>query len=116
MVIPESSLFKIGQDLARSDRERVVAVERELTVEAARRVGADPEPLYVFAEQRANKGPIRDFDSRDFEREVREELADARSYIIWGIQQAQERGEDTERLFGVLARVASAYSVLTRKD
>ena len=108
--------FRCGMPVVRVDRDRDIAVERELTREAAKRVAADPEPLVLFAEARSDKGPVRDFPTRDFEREVREELADARNYLVWGIYQAQDRGEDPRKLFACLARVASAYAVLSWQD
>ena len=63
---------------------RDLEFERERTTEAARALTAvAPERLITFAELRAGSAPVRDLETRDFGREVLEELADARNYAVW---------------------------------
>ena len=107
---------RCGMEIVASDHARDVGAEERIAREAARLVAADPEGLLTFAHRRANRGPIRDFKMRDFELEIREELADSLNYCVWGIQQLQERGEDPQKLFACLARVASAYACLEWQD
>lgn len=63
--------------------------ERELTAHAARMYGVADADLSDFAQQRADThgGPTVNLD-RDFGREALEELADARNYSVWWLQQS----------------------------
>lgn len=62
--------------------------ERERTAEAASALTAvRPDRLIEFAELRAGHGPVRDIETRDFGRELLEELADARNYATWWARQ-----------------------------
>ena len=69
---------------------RDLALERELVDIAARAAGLPIDlGLNEFAEYRAHPGPVR--LPRDFDREVAEELADARSYLVWAVQRDYDR-------------------------
>jgi len=61
---------------------------------------------------------VRDLASRDFGREVREELADARNYLCWmALQQMAVTDPDEELIALVLyalASVAQAYEYARR--
>jgi hypothetical protein len=71
-----------------SAHRRVLDFERRWTNDAAATVTAvPPARLIAFAEARAGDAPVRDIDSRDFGRELREELADARNYAVWWLEQ-----------------------------
>lgn len=72
---------------------RDVPLERRLTVDAAATAGVDAAYLITFAETRAGLAPVRDPDGRDFVRELLEELADARNYVCWALEQVG-RGAD----------------------
>lgn len=63
---------------------RQPALERELVSTACCAAGLQGDRgLNEFADSRAHPGPVR--LPRDFDREVAEELADARNYLVWGI-------------------------------
>ena len=88
-------------------------LERGLVAEAAKAAGvADTDALVAFAQRRAGPLQVRNFMARDFDLEIREELADAANYCVWGILQAQEHGRDPQRLANVLGLVAAAYGAL----
>lgn len=58
--------------------------ERYWTYDAARGIHhLEPAVLVDLAELRAGGGPVRSIDIRDFVQEVREELSDARNYLVW---------------------------------
>lgn len=92
---------------------RDLAFERAWTegAGAAARVGV--VELVRFAELRAGDGPVRELATRDFAREVLEELADARNYLVWHALQASTGtpadGELTSGIAGALAGVAVAF-------
>jgi hypothetical protein len=66
--------------------ERDHRLEVELVDLAARAAGLNGDHgLSAFAEHRAWPGPVR--EGPDWDREAREELADCRSYLCWGVQQ-----------------------------
>lgn len=95
---------------------RDLAFESMWTMMAAATVSVDPERLIAFAEQRAGDGPVRDMATRDFGREVIEELADARNYLVWMAAQlagSDDRGElaglINEALGGALASTVLAF-------
>lgn len=69
------------------DSGRDLTFERMFTAEAGASVRMPVEELIVFSERRS-PGPIRDLPTRDFGREVLEELADSRNYLGWMAQQA----------------------------
>jgi hypothetical protein len=74
--------------MTRIDQHRDPALEERWTDLAAARAGADcPERLTACAATRADRGPVRDFTTRDFGLEALEELADARNYLVWWLQQ-----------------------------
>lgn len=71
-----------------SDHLRVLEFERQVTRDAAARAHAiPPTRLIALAELRAGGAPVRDIETRDFGRELREELADGRNYAVWWIEQ-----------------------------
>lgn len=65
--------------------------------------------LTRFADDRALPGGVR--IGLDGDQEAAEELADARNYLIWSIQDA-ETSEDRERRRRALRHVTSAYREL----
>lgn len=65
-------------------RPRDIALERELVATAAEGVGSDAGGLDAYADFRAHPGGVRpDLDDLT---ETREEIADARNYLVWGIE------------------------------
>ena len=69
--------------------------ERERTL--AFRASKDPEfteSLVRFAQERAGDGQVRTLVSRNFHREVREELADSFNYLCWLSDQKAVRGDE----------------------
>jgi hypothetical protein len=95
---------------------RDIALEREWTKQAAASVNATSDRLIAFAEARAGQAPVRERDTRNFGREVLEELADARNYLVWWVEQIARlhssddlAGEITEAVGQTLAAVAIAY-------
>lgn len=108
---------------------RDLAAERELTALAAlaaglSRPGPDGRPigdtrgLDDFADQRCHPGGVRvDLDPLT---ETREELADARNYIVWGLLRLRpgylagdaEIGEAYARLLRALSHVVQAWDAL----
>lgn len=100
---------------------RDIGFERRWTALAAASVHADGARLSDFAEARAGRGPVRDLAMRQFAREVLEELADARNYLVWWVEQViaagehdELSGEITEAIGQALAAVALAYEHATR--
>jgi hypothetical protein len=101
---------------------RDISFERRWTALAASTVHADGARLSDFAEARAGTEPVRDQATRNFAREVLEELADARNYLVWWIEQIvagggredELSGEITEQLGQALAATASAYEHATK--
>jgi hypothetical protein len=101
---------------------RDIGFERRWTALAASTVHADGTRLSDFAEARAGRGPVRDISTRNFAREVLEELADARNYLVWWIEQLatapgppdELAGEISEALGQALAATALAYEHATR--
>lgn len=91
---------KCGRPIQEPTRPRNVQLERALTDSAAMAGGhtymreggqteADTGGLTAWAEHRALPGGVR--LSIDALRETREEIADARNYLIWGIEPIYER-------------------------
>ena len=105
------------------DVRRDLQHERQLTTEAAASVSARPPArLNEFAEIRsAPYGPVvHDITGRDFSREIVEELADARNYACWWIQQLGHvqvdehlAGELTTAIARTLASTAVAFAHAT---
>lgn len=101
-----------------SDLRRDAAAERRLTFQVAEREWTSRVAairLVDFAEERAMPGPVRltrDGAPRDFILEVREELADARNYLVWAIRShtLDEKAEDRARV--CLALVIDAWDAL----
>lgn len=101
--------------------QRDLGFERRWTAQAATSVHADHERLSDYAEARAGSGPVIDLDSRNFAREVAEELADARNYLCWWAQQLAARddhqelaGEINQEIGQALSAVALAYEHAAR--
>jgi hypothetical protein len=109
-------------------RARDIQLERYLTSIAAQAVGhtklkdgtvvGDTGGLDEFADGRAHPGGVR--ASMDYDREIAEELADARNYAVWGIEPywAEVRaGEsrytaDYERRMRALSHLVAAWYAL----
>lgn len=74
------------------------AFESEATLTAARQAGVDGRALDAFAQARKQPGPVINHATRDFWQEDAEELADARNYTVWWLEQARADGTlTTER-------------------
>lgn len=92
---------------------RDVTFELEATITAARSVNVDH--LNQFATLRADAGgAYRPAPERDLHREVLEELADARNYLVWWMQRvvAGEDDADPVALSEALGAIAHAYGCL----
>lgn len=101
--------------------DRDPALERQLLDLAARAAGLPPDNgLHDFADHRAHPGPVR--LPRDFDREVREEIADAANYVRWTIQESYPAflagdaaaGDAYERHMRVLVKLTEAWHELHR--
>jgi hypothetical protein len=100
-------------------RERDLTLERHLTNLAARSIGLrDAASLSAFADHRAWPGGVRlDLDPI---REIREELADARNYAVWGIERIYQRFlagdpdvlDEYGKLMDCLSNVCRAWEAL----
>lgn len=107
---------------AGAPRPRDISFERRWTTLAASTVHADGSRLSDFAEARSGRDPVREIATRNFARETLEELADARNYIVWWIEQLATAGGPDDELSGeisealgmALAAVASAFEQTTR--
>ncbi len=102
-------------------RDRDIAREHRLVNVAAEsadlhRIGAE---LNAYADQRALPGGVRTL--ADWDDETAQELADARNYLVWGIEQVyeaanagdEEASRDYERRMRALVAVVRAYYELT---
>jgi len=65
-----------GRWLRSKERERSLAMRASKKPEFT-------ESLVAFAQQRAGESNVRNLRTRNFQREVREELADALNYLCW---------------------------------
>jgi hypothetical protein len=78
----------------------------------------DASELNRFAQLRAGDGPVRELATRDFTRELLEELADARNYSVWRALQEVVKpnpdGELTALVAGGLASIAASFDWATR--
>jgi hypothetical protein len=96
------------------------AFETEATVTAARQAGVDGRSLDAFANARRHPGPVTNHPTRDLSLDTYEELADARNYLVWKLE--QHRHLDTltvERqwhLMQSLGAVAVAWHHLAQAD
>jgi hypothetical protein len=78
---------RCGRQLS-GPRPRNIDLERNLTDQAGTAAGLDPlsaESLSALADHRALPGGV--LPGRDLVQEVREELADARNYLCWTIEE-----------------------------
>ena len=98
---------------------RNIPLERALTKDAAATVRAPAARLNDFADRRAKPGPVSLADGRDLELEAAEELADARNYLVWRLEQLEATAHDSirghtrrRRLQRVLALTALAFDEL----
>jgi hypothetical protein len=102
-------------DLARGHAE--LGRERRWTYDAARGIHQlEPTALVTLAESRAGAGPVQSIDIRDFVQEAREELADARNYLVWLRHQLDRGAHLNLELVDVLrrdVRAALADTALT---
>lgn len=97
---------------------RNLALERQWTAEAARVGGTTSEALSTMAERRAGPGSVSDIDMRNFGHEVLEEIADARNYLVWWLEQVARgsrrhphlTGELTIAISRTLAAVTVAFA------
>lgn len=106
-------------------RSRNPGLERELDALAARSVGFPSDGgLGRYADQRALPGGVHHRNADDWDREVAEELADARNYCVWGIEAvwAQVQAGDAEacdqyeRRLRALSRIIGAWHDLFRSS
>lgn len=74
------------------------ALHHELTLAFLRRAAHE---LNAFADERALPGPVRRRDGQDFVQEAREELADARNYLVWHAQVLRREADADARLVKV---------------
>lgn len=97
---------------------RRLTLERAVTFDAAATVTArPPERLITLAESRAGDARVRDIDTRCFDREVLEEISDARNYLVWWLEQIARgarlngplAGELTEAIGRALATITVAF-------
>ena len=101
---------------------RSLEFERGVTQQAAR--GAvDPSRLISHAEQRINaasasytRDPMQVAPGRDLMRDVREELADARNYALWAMQQNLEDEDFCHEALIGLRFIALAYERFSRDE
>ena len=101
---------------------RNLGYEQELTNLAASAAGAPGagSSLSAFADGRALDGGVRPRTIDQWRQEVREELADARNYIVWTIDAIRGWYESGEawacalyvQLMGCLVGVVQAWSAL----
>lgn len=97
-----------------------MGLERRLTTLAARSVGAEPAAVALrqFADARAWPGGVR--TDLDPTQECAEELADASSYLLWGIERVYDAVlagdpvacDEYERLMRALGGVVLAWRAL----
>lgn len=101
--------------------DRDPALERQLLDIAARAAGLPTDlALGAYADRRTLPGPIH--GPRDWDTEIREELADAANYIRWAIQEhyaALLNGDPAasdayERRMRVLVKLTEAWAELHR--
>ena len=83
----ENTCRKCGHELP-SGLKRDRKFEADVIRNAAEGLAADPDPLIVFAQRRADQGALvygRDFPDieRDFPQEILDEVADSAIYIAW---------------------------------
>jgi hypothetical protein len=107
-----------GRPIIRGLRERDIRLERELTATAAASVGLTDMGLSDFADARALPGGVRaDIDP---DREAMEEYADARNYLVWGIEPIYAQvgaldsrfTDDYERRMRSLRHLVQAWTAL----
>ena len=101
-------------------RPRNIGLERELTGIAAKGAGfthpitGDPDDggITEWAEFRALPGGVR--LGLDDIRETREELADARNYLVWGVERVYDRylAGDPEVIDAVVKRMDALTGVV----
>lgn len=105
------------------DRPRNIPLERKLTRDAAKEAGfkveaggqtvGDDGALTEWAEYRAWPGGVR--AEMDEVREVREELADARNYLVWACERVHDRFLEGEPLAcDEFARNMNALSLIIK--
>lgn len=92
--------------------KRQLVIERGLTLAVAYGREDAARELTAFCEARIEAAPyptmIVSDEVRSFDREVAEELADARNYLVWGMQ----RDGATPRRLAALALVVRAWEAL----
>lgn len=91
------------------DRPRDLEYERSLLTEAGKRAGIEVTGFGAYRERRAGDDHVRQWKTRDFRTECREELADCANYLVWWAERSQEQGDDPAGLFAALQQVISAY-------
>lgn len=90
---------------------RDLEFERDWTRQAGESIHVDVDDLIRFAESRAGGVPVRQLQTRDFTREVLEELADARNYLVWRAQQELGRAVPDGEVVGEVARALQSVAV-----
>ena len=102
--------------------DRSPVVEHGIVSRAARAHGAscrDATELSAFANERALPGPVRRADGQSFPREAREEIADARNYLVWHYQILERSGATPRELNDVdraIAALVRAWGWLCRVE
>lgn len=96
-------------------RERQPTVEDAIVAEAAKVAGYSyVQDLNDYAHARAHPGGVR-LTGRDLLRELREEIADGRNYLVWDIMECQVAGDPDGRipaLTRALACLVAAWRAL----
>lgn len=87
-----------------SATQRDFGSERTWTIRAGESRRVSVAQLVAFAEDRAGAGPVRDLETRDFGLEVREELADARNYLVWQLLQEFQSVELDDEVIELITR------------
>lgn len=113
----KGACVRCGKPIAPDTRPRDITLERKLSDSAARAAGyttpdggGDTGGLTAWAEHRALPGGVR--LNIDTLRETREELADARNYLVWGVEPIYEQYLAGDPL--ACDRVARNMNALTR--
>jgi hypothetical protein len=66
--------------------------------------------LSQLSHERADRGPIRGLDTRDFYEDTAEEISDEVNYTIWNIRQVDRRdGDHTEERMALVAYLIGLY-------
>lgn len=68
------------------------------------------QSLTALSNERANRGPIRDLDTRDFYEESAQEISDQLNYAIWWIRQVDRMdGDHIEERMALVSYMIGLY-------